>query len=696
MKKFICLLVVVITIFFGISCKDEHVHTYDDNWSYDSEVHYHKSKCEHDVKSNEENHNYKEEIIKESTHLEKGLTKYTCIVCEYSKEEETDTIEHEFGNVYSYDEECHFYICECGEKDNVEAHDYKEEIIKEPTHLEKGEVKYTCLDCGYNKSLELDTLAHEFESVYSYDEENHFNECECGEKDNVEAHDYKEEILKEATHLEKGEAKYTCILCDYYKVLELDKLAHEFNTEYSFDEENHFYECDCGEKTGIEAHDFGEGETVVEETRLTDGLKIYTCKCGKVKEEVVKAIGFNVDSAKNTFYLITTSAGSDISKSVGISWHSNVSGSSLVYKKVNEDLESNNYIEVKPTEEYWSIEESYMDDPYSNKRYVCNVILDDLEPNTTYSYKIICDDTSSNDLTFTTASSDNSKYRFLSFVDFQYSENQRTLNLVSKFVQNTPNANLITCSGDFTDEGYSEASHRFLFDSTVFSSSILAFGAGDHEYWGSDKSPIKMLKRPYSYNKLFNNPKNGCEEYLNTSYYFRYNTSLFVFLDCGDSNVSSTHEMFTKQAKWLDNVLTNEKDYDFIIVCMHKSLYGDPKQDSTVRKFAPVFTEIFDKHKVDIVISGHDHEYSRTIPIANGMASQVGTVYLDLGNSGSKTRATGDDVKSSSLYDKYIDIKEKNYSLGIVGTVDNDELTIDIRNQDYQTVDKVKITKKTR
>ena len=27
---------------------------------------------------------------------------------------------------------------------------------------------------------------------------------------------------------------------------------------------------------------------------------------------------------------------------------------------------------------------------------------------------------------------------------------------------------------------------------------------------------------------------------------------------------------------------------------MHKSLYGDPKQDSTVRKFAPIFTNIFD------------------------------------------------------------------------------------------------------
>ena len=181
----------------------------------------------------------------------------------------------------------------------------------------------------------------------------------------------------------------------------------------------------------------------------------------------------------------------------------------------------------------------------------------------------------------------------------------------------------------------------------------------------------------------------------NSSYYFKYNTTLFVFLDCGDSNVSSSNEMFSKQAKWLDTILTIQ-EYEFVVVCMHKSLYGDPKQDSTVRKFASVFTSIFDKHKVDLVISGHDHEYSRTKPISNGMSSSDGTIYLDLGNSGNKTRATGDEIKASDLYDKYIDIKAKNYSLGIIGTVEDGKLKITVRNLDFITVDSVEITKKNR
>ena len=425
---------------------------------------------------------------------------------------------------------------------------------------------------------------------------------------------------------------------------------------------------------------------------FNDGLMRYTCKCGSINEEVIKENSFEFDKEKEEIYLITTSVGKDISNSVGISWHCKNSGSYLVYQKEGTD----EAVTVKPIEEYWSIEESYMEDPYQNKRYVCTVDLNNLEPNSNYVYKIISGKICSNVLSFKTANNLDTSYSFLSFVDFQYSKNSTTLKLVKKFTEEVKDANLITCSGDITDEGYSEESHRYLFDSTVFSNSILAFGVGDHEYWGTDESPIKMLKRPYSYNKLFNNPDNGCEGYLNSSYYFKYNTTLFVFLDCGDSNVSSSNEIFSKQASWLDNVLSTEKDYDFIIVCMHKSLYGDPKQDSTVRKFAPIFSNIFDKHQVDLVISGHDHEYSRTKTINNGKVSENGTIYLDLGNSGSKTRTTGEDVKNSDLYEKYIDIKEKNYSLGIIGTVENNKLSIVVRNLNFDIVDSVEITKKNR
>mgnify|MGYP003297126564 CR=1 FL=1 len=42
------------------------------------------------------------------------------------------------------------------------------------------------------------------------------------------------------------------------------------------------------------------------------------------------------------------------------------------------------------------------------------------------------------------------------------------------------------------------------------------------------------------------------------------------------------------------------------------------------------------------------------------------------------------------------EIKEKNYSLGIIGTVENGKLSIVVRNLNFETVDSMDITKKNR
>lgn len=185
---------------------------------------------------------------------------------------------------------------------------------------------------------------------------------------------------------------------------------------------------------------------MIKETYFTDGLKLYNCVCGSQKEEVIPSIEINVDNNKQIIYLVTTAPGVDISKSVGISWHCKDSGSYLVYQKEG----CSEVVTVIPNEEYWSIEESYMTDNYQNKRYVCTIDLNNLEDNSKYNYRIISGEVASNIMSFQTADSKASKYKFLSFVDFQYSENSTTINLVRKFVQNNPDAVLLTCSGDFS------------------------------------------------------------------------------------------------------------------------------------------------------------------------------------------------------------------------------------------------------
>ena len=147
---------------------------------------------------------------------------------------------------------------------------------------------------------------HLFETEISFNETYHFYKSTCGHDITNEQseHQFNEEIIKEPTHFEKGEIKYTCSVCNFQKTEEISIIHHSYNEFYSFDEENHYFECECKDKANIEAHDYKEGEIMIEENELTDGLKKYTCKCGSVKEEIIDNIKLTIDTDKNIIYLV--------------------------------------------------------------------------------------------------------------------------------------------------------------------------------------------------------------------------------------------------------------------------------------------------------------------------------------------------------------------------------------------------------
>ncbi len=66
-----------------------HTHTYSIKWTYDVSSHWHSSTCEHDMKSDIENHTYGEWIIeKEATVDEVGSKYRLCSVCRYKESQE--------------------------------------------------------------------------------------------------------------------------------------------------------------------------------------------------------------------------------------------------------------------------------------------------------------------------------------------------------------------------------------------------------------------------------------------------------------------------------------------------------------------------------------------------------------------------------------------------------------------------------
>ena len=85
-------------------------------------------------------------------------------------------------------------------------------------------------------------------------------------------------------------------------------------------------------------------------------------------------------------------------------------------------------------------------------------------------------------------------------------------------------------------------------------------------------------------------------------------------LTAGGQQYQSTDAFLLAQAQWLDNYLTTRSTNPiWTIVYMHLSPF------TCVRtKRCQVFVSVFEKHKIPLVLCGHNHLYTRSIPIYSG------------------------------------------------------------------------------
>ena len=209
------------------------------------------------------------------------------------------------------------------------------------------------------------------------------------------------------------------------------------------------------------------------------------------------------------------------------------------------------------------------------------------------------------------------------------------------------------------------------------------------------KIQFHIYKDPIPYLNIMHNPKNGPDDLKNRSYYFIYNKTMFVFLDTQDSDTVANDHL-DSQIKWFKEIVKEYK-YDYLLVYMHKSIYGSFENDTRVRKMMKNdFYPIFDEAKVDIVFSGHDHRYSRSLPLRGEKVDENGTVYLDLGSSGNKRRTYEEAVDKDGLHAKVLKVKEDELAIGAIVNIDATKITIDIYDQHKNKVDYVEVLKKKR
>jgi hypothetical protein len=146
--------------------------------------------------------------------------------------------------------------------------------------------------------------------------------------------------------------------------------------------------------------------------------------------------------------------------------------------------------------------------------------------------------------------------------------------------------------------------------------SIAAFpSSGNHEYNSADATPFRQA---------FDLPTNGGGAGAERWYSFDWGDVHFVALD--------TERTGDVQAKWLEANLAANK-LPWTIVFGHKPPYssGEHGNDGS---FQTYFKPILEKHHVQLVLSGHDHDYERMKPMN-------GVTYVVTGGGGAGTRPVG-------------------------------------------------------
>jgi len=233
--------------------------------------------------------------------------------------EKTEAAAHEYSETYQSDEYGHWIECECGKRIDESSHSGSEYDcdddyhwipcdtcgyrIDESIHMEDGSGWHTedetyhwqTCSCGY----QMYKAEHGY-SDWQYEGDEHYKYCmECNREINRDAHNYQTdyddnqhytrctvcECDKPDTYPEfhtlswvtDGENHWKeCADCEY----ESAHVKHNF--QYYYDVygigDTHWTECECGEKTEEEAHDFGD--------YITDGYAHHReCACGKTADE---------------------------------------------------------------------------------------------------------------------------------------------------------------------------------------------------------------------------------------------------------------------------------------------------------------------------------------------------------------------------------------------------------------------------
>jgi predicted phosphodiesterase len=121
----------------------------------------------------------------------------------------------------------------------------------------------------------------------------------------------------------------------------------------------------------------------------------------------------------------------------------------------------------------------------------------------------------------------------------------------------------------------------------------------------------------------------GDGDYAESFFSFNLGSAHFVMFDDQQISTESTVDEAQAALKFIDDDLTqaeaNRANVPFLVAVHHRSEFGSGSHstDSDVVNARTLLNPIWDKHHVDLVINGHEHDYERTKPMTGPATAPV-------------------------------------------------------------------------
>jgi acid phosphatase type 7 len=274
-----------------------------------------------------------------------------------------------------------------------------------------------------------------------------------------------------------------------------------------------------------------------------------------------------------------------------------------------------------------------------------------LKPGTIYAYRVGDGTNWSEWFQFRTAAAQDEPFSFIYFGDAQNDIRSKWSRVIREAYRDAPKAAFMLHAGDLINNAETDMEWGEWFGAGAWLNAMMPNIAvpGNHEMAKFEDGRRRLSRH---WKPSFTQPTNGPDGLDESCFSLTYHNMLIVALN--------SNERQAEQAAWLDKLLATNKS-QWVVCSFHHPIYSTGK-DRDNAELRALWKPIFDKYKVDLVLTGHDHTYGRTsfgVPpvttealekLAKQNSTSVFTVSARVGDENVGTGLQGVDPETGTVY----------------------------------------------